>query len=109
MDQSCSPVTFEHVKEMSEAYTKVGTVEAITRRLNILFTWFIAGRAAEGAWTVWSGSTWSSRHGKLFVEVVLYFDIPAFRAEPSALHHCRARCSGPNTDRGSLVHLLLVG
>ena len=69
MDQSCSPVTFEHVKEMSEAYTKVGTVEAITRRLNILFTWFIAGRAAEGAWTVWSGSTWTSRHGKLFVEV----------------------------------------
>jgi hypothetical protein len=41
MDQSCSPVTFEHVKEMSEAYAKVGTVEAITRR----------------------------RHGKLFVEV----------------------------------------
>ena len=69
MDQSCSPVTFEHVKEMSEAYTKVGTVEAITRRLNILFTWFIADRAAEGAWTVWSGCTWSSHHGKLFVEV----------------------------------------
>jgi hypothetical protein len=69
MDQSCSPIEFEHIKKMSESYSRVGTVEATTRRLNILFTWFIAGRAAEGAWTLWSGATWSSRHGKLFIEV----------------------------------------
>ena len=36
---------------MSDAYARVGTIQASERRLNILFLWFIAGRSAEGAWS----------------------------------------------------------
>ena len=68
-DNSASPITWQHIKLMSEAYSRAGTPDAVTRRLNILFIWFIAGRSSEGAWTMWSGCFWSLQHLKLFVEV----------------------------------------
>ena len=69
IDQSAEPVTFEDIKAMSGAYAVVGTAEAAVRRLNILFLWYIAGRAAEGAWCLWTGASWSKLHSKLLLEV----------------------------------------
>ena len=54
---------------MSAAYARAGTAESATRRLNILFAWYIAGRSSESAWVVWSAASWSDFYGKLFVEV----------------------------------------
>ena len=68
-DLAAEPIYRETMHEIIHALAREGSSKSYLRKLGLAQTFFVAGRASEGAWLSWNGLTWDAHFNCLVVEV----------------------------------------
>lgn len=63
MDHSANEIYLEHVRDISEAYSRAGTAKAANRKCAIKTLWRAGGRGGEPAAVAFTGVKWNVMHG----------------------------------------------
>jgi hypothetical protein len=68
LDNSANEIYLDHVRDISEAYSRAGTPKAANRKCAIKTLWRAGGRGGEPAAVAYSGMKWNVMHGTLCLE-----------------------------------------
>ena len=100
LDQTCDEVYFKTIVDAVEAYSRVGSPEAASRKLAVLMAWVIASRASESAWLTFDGMHFDQFFSKVFQEVPQeeFLDMRYALAPPPCLTVCSVNYS---SERGA--------